>query len=555
MLQSLTIKNVALISSLSIDFDKGFNVLLGETGAGKSIIFDALNFVLGSKIDKSLLRTGESTMRVDALFADIKDSALSLLKDLGIEEDEIVLSRTYSQDGKSTIRINGMPTTQGILKEIGEILVSSYSQHESIDLLKNKNHIIMLDKYGGDKIKNLKDCLKDSYTKFKDIERKIKELGGSDFERERTKSLLDYQIKEIEDARLIAGEDEDIAERLKFLNNAEKIYQTITLCEELLSENSDACINNLQQASGLLSSITDINTIEECKERLDSARYEIEDICETLSSLKSEADFDENEFERLDRRHDLLKSLMKKYGGTIENVLKYLEDAKNKYDELENSAMIIEKLEKEKNQTYNEMKKLANDLTIERNKIADEITGRITKELRELGMKSASFEVKFDKLNDITADGQDSVEFIFSANKGQELKSLSKTASGGELSRFMLAVKSIFAEASTPQTLIFDEIDAGISGETGNIVGQKLYNITKYAQVLCITHLPQVASFGDNFYYVSKEETADTTTTSIKQLEGKDIIYDLARMIGGNNISEIAIEHAKEMRQKARGIV
>lgn len=217
--------------------------------------------------------------------------------------------------------------------------------------------------------------------------------------------------------------------------------------------------------------------------------------------------------------------------------------------------MIIEKLEKEKNQTYNEMEKLANDLTIERNKIADEITGRITKELRELGMKSASFEVKFDKLNDITADGQDSVEFIFSANKGQELKSLSKTASGGELSRFMLAVKSIFAEVSTPQTLIFDEIDAGISGETGNIVGQKLYNITKYAQVLCITHLPQVASFGDNFYYVSKEETADTTTTSIKQLEGKDIIYDLARMIGGNSISEIAIEHAKEMRQKARGKV
>ena len=548
MLQTLSIKNVALISSLSIDFGKHFNVLLGETGAGKSIIFDALNFVLGAKIDKTLLRSGESTMRVDAVFTNLKKSTLELLKEFGIEEDEIVLTRTYSQDGKSSIRINGLPSTQSVLKNVGDILVNSYSQHESVDMLKTKNHLIMLDKYGNEKIKPLKEKLQSEYHTFKDIENKIKSLGGNDFERERTKSLLLYQIKEIEDANLKVGEDEEVKERLKFLSNAEKINQAITICEELLSDNNDSCINSLQQSSSLLSSISGFGNIDECKNRLDSARYEIEDIYQTLVDIKSSAEFDENEYEELDRRNDLIKSLIKKYGGSIEKTLEYLENSKKQFDELENSVALIEKLEKDKSDIETKLNNTAEMLSNVRKTYAQEITKKITCELRELGMKSSSFDVKFNRLETITLEGLDDVEFVFSANKGQELKSLAKTASGGELSRFMLVVKNIFAEIGSAQTLVFDEIDAGISGETGNIVGQKLNNITRYAQVLCITHLPQVASYGDDFFYVSKTEDKTSTLTQIKHLEGDEIIYNLARMIGGDNVSDIALSHAKEMR-------
>ena len=548
MLQTLSIKNVALISSLSIDFGRHFNVLLGETGAGKSIIFDALNFVLGAKIDKTLLRSGESTMRVDAVFTNLKESTLELLKEFGIEEDEIVLTRTYSQDGKSSIRINGLPSTQSVLKNVGDILVNSYSQHESVDMLKTKNHLIMLDKYGNEKIKPLKEKLQSEYHTFKDIENKIKSLGGNDFERERTKSLLLYQIKEIEDANLKVGEDEEVKERLKFLSNAEKINQAITICEELLSDNNDSCINSLQQSSSLLSSISGFGNIDECKNRLDSARYEIEDIYQTLVDIKSSAEFDENEYEELDRRNDLIKSLIKKYGGSIEKTLEYLENSKKQFDELENSVALIEKLEMDKSDIETKLNNTAEMLSNVRKTYAQEITKKITCELRELGMKSSSFDVKFNRRESITLEGLDDVEFVFSANKGQELKSLAKTASGGELSRFMLAVKNIFAEIGSAQTLVFDEIDAGISGETGNIVGQKLNNITRYAQVLCITHLPQVASYGDDFFYVSKTEDKTSTLTQIKHLEGDEIIYNLARMIGGDNVSDIALSHAKEMR-------
>lgn len=548
MLQTLSIKNVALISSLSIDFGRHFNVLLGETGAGKSIIFDALNFVLGAKIDKTLLRSGESTMRVDAVFTNLKESTLELLKEFGIEEDEIVLTRTYSQDGKSSIRINGLPSTQSVLKNVGDILVNSYSQHESVDMLKTKNHLIMLDKYGNEKIKPLKEKLQSEYHTFKDIENKIKSLGGNDFERERTKSLLLYQIKEIEDANLKVGEDEEVKERLKFLSNAEKINQAITICEELLSDNNDSCINSLQQSSSLLSSISGFGNIDECKNRLDSARYEIEDIYQTLVDIKSSAEFDENEYEELDRRNDLIKSLIKKYGGSIEKTLEYLENSKKQFDELENSVALIEKLEMDKSDIETKLNNTAEMLSNVRKTYAQEITKKITCELRELGMKSSSFDVKFNRLETITLEGLDDVEFVFSANKGQELKSLAKTASGGELSRFMLAVKNIFAEIGSAQTLVFDEIDAGISGETGNIVGQKLNNITRYAQVLCITHLPQVASYGDDFFYVSKTEDKTSTLTQIRHLEGDEIIYNLARMIGGDNVSDIALSHAKEMR-------
>lgn len=550
MLQSLSIKNVALIKNIVIDFDKGLNILLGETGAGKSIIFDALNFVLGAKSDKTLIRSGEDSMRVDAVFTDLNDNCKSTLNEYGFEAEEILLSRVLSLDGKSTIRINGNLSTQTILKEIGKVLVDSYSQHESVELLKSKSHLAMLDKFGKSKIEKLKNEVKEKYNNYHNILSEIDRLGGDEYDREREISLLNYQISEIRDADLKMGEDEEIHDRLKFLNNAEKIYQSISMCEEYLDNSSSSCINSLQQVSNLLSSLSNFDILSDCKNRIDSVRFEVEDIYQTLLDLKSKSEFDENEYERLDRRYDLIKNLEKKYGGSIENVLSYFEKINLRLDELNDSEQILIKLNSNKEKAFNELKEVSEKLSNERKIIAKEIETKILNELQELGMKSSKFEVVFTKLNDYTPNGEDGVEFVFSANKGQEVKSLAKTASGGELSRFMLAIKNIFAEIGSAQTLIFDEIDAGISGETGKIVGEKLKNITCFAQVICITHLPQVACYGNSFFYVSKYENDNETMTQIKRLEDEDIPYNIAKMIVGDNVSEIALSQAKEMLLK-----
>ena len=550
MLQSLTIKNVALISSLTIDFGQGFNVLLGETGAGKSIIFDALNFVLGSKADKTLIRTGEDSMRVDALFTSLSKTAIESLKEFGYDEDEISLSRTMNVDGKSIIRINGIASTLSVLKIVGQILVDSYSQHESIDLLKSKNHLSMVDKFAGEQIRSLKDKVKLDYEEYHNILSQITSLGGDRFERERTKSMLEYEVKQREDASLTPNEDVEIKQRRDLLNSSEKILQAINTCLEELAENNQSAINLLQLSSLALSGLTTFDKLYESKQRLDSLRYELEDICDGLVSLKDSIDFDEQELELMDRRYDLIKSLTSKYGGSIEKALEYLDSAKNRLMQLEDSDYLIEKLNKQKDKVYENLLISCEKLSLKRREIAEIIESKITKELKELNMKSSKFKVKFSRLKEPTSNGYDDVEFEFSANLGQDIKALSKTASGGELSRFMLAIKNIFAQIGSAQTLIFDEIDAGISGETGNVVGAKLNNITSFAQVICITHLPQVASYGDNFYYVSKMTRDGNTFTEVKELHGQDIIYNIARIIGGDSVSEIALKHAQEMREK-----
>lgn len=550
MLQSLTIKNVALISSLTIDFGQGFNVLLGETGAGKSIIFDALNFVLGSKADKTLIRTGEDSMRVDALFTSLSKTAIESLKEFGYDEDEISLSRTMNVDGKSIIRINGIASTLSVLKTVGQILVDSYSQHESIDLLKSKNHLSMVDKFAGEQIRSLKDKVKLDYEEYHNILSQISSLGGDRFERERTKSMLEYEVKQLEDASLTLNEDLEIKQRRDLLNSSEKILQAINTCLEELAENNQSAINLLQLSSLALSGLTTFDKLYESKQRLDSLRYELEDICDGLVSLKDSIDFDEQELELMDRRYDLIKSLTSKYGGSIEKALEYLDSAKNRLMQLEDSDYLIEKLNEQKDKVYENLLISCEKLSLKRREIAEIIESKITKELKELNMKSSKFKVKFSRLKEPTSNGYDDVEFEFSANLGQDIKALSKTASGGELSRFMLAIKNIFAQIGSAQTLIFDEIDAGISGETGNVVGAKLNNITSFAQVICITHLPQVASYGDNFYYVSKMTRDGNTFTEVKELHGQDIIYNIARIIGGDSVSEIALKHAQEMREK-----
>ncbi len=551
MLESISIKNVALIKDLNIEFGQGLNILLGETGAGKSIIFDALNFVLGAKADKTLIRSGEEQMRVDAVFTGLSDYCLSRLQEFGVEENEVALSRTLTTDGKSSVRVNGLPTTAGVLKEVGKCLLDSYSQHESVELLNPKMHLPMLDRFGGAQIKEQKEIVKTLLSQCNDIKGKIASLGGDEFERERTKSLYEYQVNEIEEANLKIGEEDEVSNRLKFLNSSEKIYESVSACEEYLSGNVGSCLSSLENAANSLTVITNFDNIAQCRQRLESAKYEIEDVYETLLDIKASTEYDEKEFDKLDRRNDTIKSLTKKYGGSIEKVLEYLSQIKQKLNDLEDSEFLLSKYQKEYEKTHLELMQSCETLSLLRKKVAKDIEEKIVCELKELGMKSSQFAVNFEKLEEPTQNGTDKVEFVFSANKGQEVKSLSKTASGGELSRFMLAVKNIFAEIGSAQTLVFDEIDSGISGETGNIVGKKLSNLTKFAQVLCITHLPQVACYGDDFFFVSKFEDENSTQTRVVKLVGDEIPLNIAKMVVGQSVSETALNQAKELRLKA----
>ena len=553
MLQTLKIENFALIENASIDFEKGLNILLGETGAGKSLIFKSLLFVLGAKMDRSIIRSGKDTVRVQALFSDLSQEVESLLSECGFEcENELLIVRTLGQDGKGQIRVNGMIATSAMLKQLASVLVDFYTQHESVDMLNTKNHLAMLDKFAGEGVRKLKDDLSILLQQMNEINKKIKTLGGDEHERERLISLLKFQNDEIEQANLEIGEDEKIKDRLKVLNNSEKIFNAISSCEMLLSDNADSVANQLQEISSQLASLSSIDQISSFKERLDSVRYELDDILDGLVDMKDQTYFDQHEFDFLDQRSDLIKSLCRKYGGSIEKVLEFGHKAKQQIELLEDGEFELEKLELQKKSVLDQMKVVANKLSDLRKQTALIIEDKVEKELKQLGMKSSKFQVEFKLFEQISSNGQDDVKFNFSANAGQEVKSLAKTASGGELSRFMLAIKNIFAQNGATSTLLFDEIDAGISGETGKIVGQKLKNITKFSQVLCITHLPQVAAFGDNFINVSKTEKNGQTFSQAKILQGDEIVQAVAKITGGNNLSDIAISHAREMMKEAQ---
>ena len=553
MLQTLKIENFALIENQTVEFKNGLNILLGETGSGKSLIFNSILFALGMKADKTYIRSGKKFMKVDALFVELSDELRQFLEDAGFDcEDELLLSRSLSEDGKNVIRVNGQIATTSMLKEIGQRLVDSFTQHESVSLLNVKNHLTMLDKFAGERVKPLKEEISSLLEQIAEVNKKIKSLGGDESERERLISLLKYQYEEIEKAELRQGEDEEVKERLKVMASAEKIFEAVSASEALLSENPDSAINALQEVSNALSALSNIEVLSALKERLDSCRYELEDIVSALVDVRDETTFDEGEFNALDQRNDLIKNLCKKYGGSIEAVLEFASKAKEQLQMLDEGQELLEKLNAQKEKLVAQLEKVAGKLTEARKAVAEEVEGKVEKELRELGMKSSKFTIQISPLKEIGQNGRDDVVFNFSANAGQEVKSLSKTASGGELSRFMLAVKNIFAENGLASTLLFDEIDAGISGETGKIVGQKLKNITKFCQVLCITHLPQVAVFGDNFVNVYKLEKDGQTFSETKILDLDEAVEAVAKMTGGANPTEIALNHAREMFKDAR---
>ena len=552
MLQSLTIKNIALIDNLTIDLSTGFNVLTGETGAGKSLIIDSLALLLGEKADRNLISYGTNFASVEAVFETNSENILNKLEEFGLDrENTIVIYRKLSIDGKNECRVNGKTFTLSMLKSITAPLMDLHGQFQHQEILKESNQLKTLDDYGGNSIKQAKLLYKENYLKLQSIKKQLASFNFDSRDREKLLDLYSYQINEIEEAHFVDGEEETLKDfRMKVLNQ-----EKIALALDRVSSFFEGAGENYGLLGLIKKSDYEFADVlkylpenEELAKRISSARYELQDIAETIEQIKNGLVYDEYAAQENEKRLDMLTSLKKKYGSTITEINAYLTNIKAEYDKLVNSAEIIEKLEKEKETTLSKLIESARTLSELRKKTAEVFIKNVKDELNELSMKGAKFDIEFKFGTEENADetGFDKIEFMFTANSGQPLRPLNKVASGGEMSRFMLAVKNITADIDNVDTMIFDEIDTGISGDTANVLAKKLAKIGKKHQVVCVTHLAQVASFGTNHFYISKAENSGVTRTSLKLLNDEDRIREIARIIGGN-ISDFSLEHARLM--------
>lgn len=548
MLQSLTIKNIALIDELTIDLKAGLNVLTGETGAGKSLIIDSLALLLGEKADKSLISYGKDYASVEAVFETNSEEIINKLEEFGLErENTIVIFRKLSLDGKNECRVNGKSFTLSMLKAITSPLMDLHGQFQHQELLKNSAQLKTLDDFGSKEILSKKLEFKDVFYKLKQVKKQLSSYNYDSKDREKLLDMYAYQINEIEEANFIVGEEEILKEfRMKVLNQ-EKIIESLKRAGQYFGENGITYqIKRLEREFEEVAKY--LPEKQALLDRISSQKYEFEDIENEIKYAGEDLYFDEYSAQENEKRLDLLSSLKKKYGGSIEEINLYCANIKQEYEKLLNSAEIVEKLELERERLTSLLREKAKDLSETRKKYALVFTQKVKENLVDLSMKSARFEINFDFCDENNCDetGFDKIEFMFTANSGQPLKPLSKVASGGEMSRFMLAVKNVTADIVSVDTMIFDEIDTGISGDTANTLAMKLAVIAKNHQVICVTHLAQVASFGTVHFFISKADVDGKTKTCLEFLSNDRRISEIARLIGGS-ISEFSINHARLM--------
>lgn len=555
MVEKLKINNFALIKSLEIDFSNGFNVLIGETGAGKSIILSALNFVLGGKADKAIIRSGEEVAKVSAVFSCDSVKLNNLFEQFGIEKsDELLITRSYNTQGKNDVRINGEMATVGMLKEFGALLVDSYNQNEQVEMTKTKNHIRILDSYKPQTINVFKSKLMPLIEEINSIDAEIKKLGGNGENRARRIDILNYQIQEIEDAALKEGEEEELSDTLARISQSEKVLNAISELENVLSGEDYSLISSLSAAKNKMIGLASIDEqLADISDRLSSSVIELEDISESLSSIYEKFSFDENKINSLIARRDEIDGLKHKYGKDYSEIMQYLMSSKQELDLLSNAEEKLFELSNKRAAIKEQIFKLSKKLSNQRKENAKEIEKLLENGLKEVGIKNSKFKIcfanepVFDEFETFSEEGFDVVEFMFSANLGEELKPLSKTISGGEMSRFMLVLKNILAETGGAQTIVFDEIDSGISGQIADEVALKIESLSKNYQIICITHLPQVAAKGDNFIHVFKETVDGRTESKCEILTDEQIIKQIAITASGN-VTEASIQYAKELR-------
>lgn len=552
MLAQLTIENIALIDKLELELKNGLNILSGETGAGKSIIIDSLNFVLGERADKSLIRYGTDHAIVQAVFEDyLNPSVSAYLDDIGVEcEDVLIIRRKMSVDGKNECRINGRISTLSILKGLTELLVDIHGQHEHQSLLKSANHIKLLDDIGAAKIAKVKVDVANYHAEYVSLKRELSRFGDES-ERERKLDILTFQIDEIEKADVKDGEEDELLQARKRIRNMEKILSALGDAKNTLdgydSNSVSASIKNSSSLLGTISAYDD--SIGPLIDRLDDAKIEIKDIADTLSDMLEKLDFDARSAEKIEERLEVVRNILHKYGGNFENLQRFYEDARKEAELLSGAAQTVEELQDRIETAKKNLEKSARKLTELRHEVANKFESDITRELKDLGMGGSTFKVDFvttDDVDQISANGADTIEFLFSANVGEPMKPLAKIISGGEMSRFMLAFKNIVAGVDGIGTMVFDEIDTGISGNISAVVSEKMCNISRDRQVIAVTHMPSLAAMADNHYLIAKSTENGKTLTHINLLE--DDTDEVARLIGGNDYSQFAVPHAKEMK-------
>ena len=553
MLSELYIENLAVIEKATIDFSDKLNVFTGETGAGKSILINGINAILGQRVTKDIVRTGTDKAVISALFTDIGDNVLQVLDELGIsaEDGQLFLTREIRSDGGSVARVNSRAVNVSVLKAIGETLVTIHGQHDNQILMAPERHIEILDSYAESEA--LIEDYHSSFRELQSIAKKINKIKTEQSKKEFRMAELADIVEEINALNIHEGEDKEIEAELNISKNAVAISEALYMAKQLLSgdDDTDGAVEMTQRASKSVEEYTDIMTeISPIYDRLSSAAIEMEDISEEIGSLLDSLDIDPKRYDYLNQRSDELRRIMKKYGPELDDVLTTLENSQNELDELSGAEQSLDELNKEKERLLAEVSKKAKVLSDHRKKAGERFVSQVTEELEFLNMPKVKLVVQ-QKTGKLTINGMDSIEFLISANLGEEPKHIAKIASGGELSRIMLALKNVIAEKDSIGTLIFDEIDTGVSGRAAQKIGIKLKQISRLRQVLCVTHLAQMAVMADNHLLIEKNIQGDRTVTTVRTLDHEQRKYEIARIMGGENITELMLENAEQYLKDA----
>ena len=538
MVTTLHIKNVGIIDDINIELNEGFNVLTGETGAGKTLIIGSLAILAGGRFSKEMIRNGEDFSFIEANFY-CPNNEQSI-------DNNIIVSREIHLNGRNSCKINGRLVTVNELKEVMSKIIDIHGQHDSQLILNPVNHIMYLDKFIGNEIKENLCKYAEKLTKDNELKQELKNTYGEDQEKERRLDLLRYQYNEIEQAKLKKNEEEELQEKHKMMQNAEKLKENLCEIDSNLNDNAITAISN---------AIHNLEKIQDCGKEyneklsiLKNSYYDIQELARDFSYMREEIDFDEDERNQLEERLDLIYSLKRKYGNTISEILEFQNNVELEIHKIENLDEYHKKIKTQIETIKKELFEIANQISNTRAKYANELSYKINQELRDLEMPNAKFEIKVNKTEKFYENGIDEVEFMICTNIGEGLKPLAKIASGGEMARIMLGIKNVLADVDEVSTLVFDEIDTGISGKASKAVAEKMKSISNLHQVICITHLPSIAAKGDYNYYISKQTKENKTYTSIKLLNEEETIEEIARISSGE-ITEIAKAHAQELRK------
>lgn len=538
MISTLHIKNIGIIEDLSIDFNEGLNVLTGETGAGKTLIIGALGIIAGGRFSKDMIRNGEKYSFVEAsIFCPENPNSI---------DGNIIVSREVYLNGRNSCKFNGRLVTVNELKELMSDIIDIHGQQDNQNLLNSSKHITYLDDFIGNEVLELKSKYIELYKRYSEINSKLDKNYRDDKEKERRLDLLNYQLREIENAKLKIGEDIKLNEEHNLMKNCQKLQENLEAIDENLSNQAIESVSNSIRCLEKISSCGKM--YEEKLLELKSIYYEIQELTRDISSMKEDVFFDEEERDNVEKRIDEIFSLKRKYGNSIEEILKYKEKLEMEINEIQNVDEINNKLKQEKEIVKKQMLELCTNMNLIRMKYANIISNKINLELKDLEMGNATLRVALEKLENFNFNGLDKVEFMICTNKGEEEKELCKIASGGEMSRVMLAIKTVLAEVDKVSTLVFDEIDTGISGKAAKAVGEKLRTISNNHQVMVVTHSASIAAKGEFNYYISKKTLNDKTYTEIRKLNEEETVEEIARISSGD-ITDISLAHAKELRK------